>query len=87
MQGNVYVKYYYKEAAETALKEMEPLWYNGRKVRLEYCPVDDFRDARCRSYCEAKCDRGQNCNFLHLRHVPTSVKRHSVELMYEEYPE
>ena len=46
----------------------------GRRRRnpdpwLFWCAVTDFREARCRSYDEATCNRGGHCNFLHLMPV------------------
>jgi splicing factor U2AF subunit len=57
MVGNVYVKFYDEEDAESALTKMNGRWYGGRILRGEYSPVTDFREARCRQYDESACGR------------------------------
>ena len=37
--------------------------------------MTDFREARCRSYDEATCNRGGHCNFLHLMPVSRKLMR------------
>lgn len=75
MFGNVYVKYVQEEDAEQCLKSMSGRYYAGRLVAPEYSPVSDFREARCRQFDEGICDRGGYCNFMHLKHVPRSLRR------------
>ena len=41
----------------------------------QFCPVTDFKDARCRQYEEAVCGRGGYCNFMHLKHVPRALMK------------
>ena len=67
MVGNVYVKFYDEEDAESALTKMNGRWYGGRILRGEYSPVTDFREARCRQYDESACGRGPYCNFMHVK--------------------
>jgi len=85
--GNVYVKYYHEDSAVRAYNALEDGWYNGRKLKIEYSPVLEFRDARCRAFSEGKCNRGQDCNFLHLRHVPKALKRSCANQMYHDHPD
>jgi len=85
--GNVYVKYYHEDSSVRAFNALEDGWYNGRKLKIEYSPVTEFRDARCRAFNEGKCNRGQDCNFLHLRHVPKALKRACANQMYHDHPE
>lgn len=65
--GNVYVKFEDEEFAEAALLKMNGRYYGGRMLSCEYCPVTDFKEARCRQYDEGNCDRGPYCNFMHVR--------------------
>lgn len=42
-------------------------YYAGRVLEVEYSPVTDFREARCRQFDETKCERGGYCNFMHIK--------------------
>merc|ERR1711920_760368 len=87
MLGNVYVKYYHDEAAEKALRGLTGRFYFGKLIDAEYSPVTDFREARCRAFHETRCSRGGACRFLHIKHIPTAVKRRVAREMYDEHPE
>jgi splicing factor U2AF subunit len=52
----------------------------GRPLLVEFSPVTDFREARCRSYDEATCNRGGHCNFLHLMPVSRKLMRRLFDL-------
>lgn len=67
MIGNVYAKYEDEEDAEKALKVLDGRYYAGRPLNVEYTPVSDFSEARCRQFDEDICDRGPFCNFMHVR--------------------
>lgn len=56
MLGNVYVKYYNEQHAEKALKGLHGRFYSGRQIQVEYSPVTDFKESRCRLYTEGSCD-------------------------------
>ena len=45
----------------------------------QFCPVTDFKDARCRQYEEAVCGRGGYCNFMHLKKVSSRLQRRLVK--------
>lgn len=66
---------------------MNGKYYAGRIIYAEYCPVTDFREAKCRQYREGNCDRGGYCNFMHLKHVSKSQKKALARYMYEAYPQ
>lgn len=87
MVGNVYIKFFTEEAAEKAQMNLSKRFYGSRLIQVEYSPVTDFREARCRAFHETRCTRGGFCNFMHIKHVPKSVKRRVVRDMYEEHPE
>ena len=53
--GNVYVKYGKEEGAEGCIKGLTGRYYAGKMIVPEYCPVTDFREARCRQYDEGEC--------------------------------
>jgi len=69
LSGNAYVKFKDEEGAQAALKALEGRYYGGRIVKAEYSPVTDFREARCRPYERKECDRGDYCNFMHIRRL------------------
>ena len=77
--GNTYVQFKEEEQAEKALQSMAGRFYAGRPLLIEFSPVTDFREARCRSYDEATCNRGGHCNFLHLMPVSRKLMRRLYE--------
>ncbi|PHJ20546.1 u2 snrnp auxiliary factor small [Cystoisospora suis] len=85
--GNVYVKYTDEESANKALACLQGRFYSGKQIHAEFTPVTDFREARCRQFVDGQCRRGGYCNFMHLKHVPRSVKRKLFRKMYEDHPE
>lgn len=85
--GNVYIKYTHEDYAEKAVNELNGRFYAGKPLQIEYTPVTDFREARCRQFVEGQCRRGGYCNFMHIKHVPRTVKRKLYRRMYKKYPE
>jgi splicing factor U2AF 35 kDa subunit len=75
MIGHVYCKFRDEEEASDALQVMNGRFYDGRQMDVEFSPVTDFREARCRDYDEDACARGGFCNFLHVRPVPACLLR------------
>lgn len=75
MLGNVYLKYSREEEAEKALKALNGRFYGGRPLVVEFSPVSDFREARCRQYDEETCNRGAMCNFIHMRPLPSVIRK------------
>ena len=75
MIGHVYAKFTDEEEAADALHLMNARYYDGRKMEVEYSPVTDFREARCRDFDEDTCSRGGFCNFMHIKPVPGCLLR------------
>lgn len=50
-------------------------YYAGRPILAQFCPVTDFKDARCRQFEETSCSRGGYCNFMHLKKVSSKLQR------------
>jgi splicing factor U2AF 35 kDa subunit len=71
----VYCKFRDEEEASDALQVMNGRLYDGRQMDVEFSPVTDFREARCRDYDEDACARGGFCNFLHVKPVPACLLR------------
>lgn len=85
--GNCYIKYSTEEEAKRCMEHLNGKYYAGRIIYGEYCPVTDFREAKCRQYSDGSCERGGYCNFMHLKHVPKSFRKALFRYMYEAYPE
>lgn len=85
--GNVYIKFVTEDDAEKCLKGISGRYYAGKLIVPEYSPVTDLREARCRQYDEGNCTRGGYCNFMHLKHIPKSLKTQLFKQMYEDHPE
>ena len=75
MVGHVYAKFTDEEDASDALNIMNGRYYNGKKMEVEFSPVIDFREARCRDFDEDVCSRGGFCNFMHVKPVPPCLLR------------
>eukprot|EP00345_Euplotes_harpa_P013367 CAMPEP_0168344586 /NCGR_PEP_ID=MMETSP0213-20121227/16923_1 /TAXON_ID=151035 /ORGANISM="Euplotes harpa, Strain FSP1.4" /LENGTH=206 /DNA_ID=CAMNT_0008352393 /DNA_START=213 /DNA_END=833 /DNA_ORIENTATION=+ len=84
--GNVYVKFSSESEAKKCLEDLNGKYYTGRIIYGEYCPVTDFREAKCRQYNDGSCERGGYCNFMHLKHVSKSFRKALFRYMYEAYP-
>lgn len=70
MLGHAYCKFSEEEEAADALNVMNGRYYDGRQMEVEFSPVLDFREARCRDFDEDSCRRGGFCNFMHVKPVP-----------------
>ena len=84
MIGHLYVKFTDEEEAADALEQLQGRYYDGILLDVEYSPVTDFREARCRDFDEGTCSRSGFCNFLHCKPVPDALIR-SLEDDAEEY--
>jgi splicing factor U2AF subunit len=79
MIGHVYCKFEDEEEAADALNIMSGRYYDGKQMEVEYSPVTDFREARCRDFDEGSCARGGFCNFMHIKPVPNCLIRSLAE--------
>ena len=70
MIGHVHCKFRDEEEASDALQVMNGLHCDGRRMEVEFSPVTDFREARCRDCDEEVCARGGFCNFLNVKPIP-----------------
>ncbi|KAJ5069490.1 u2 small nuclear RNA auxiliary factor [Anaeramoeba ignava] len=85
--GHVFVRYFSEEEAENALMKLKGRYYNGVLLKPEYSPVTDFRDARCRQNdTDANgCQRGDFCNFLHIRDPSRNILRQLFKKQHKIY--
>lgn len=86
MMGNVYVKFASEEQAETCFKTLNGKFYNMNQIVVEYSPVTDFREAKCRQYHEGSCERGGYCNFIHPKFMTKQFVKDLTDQMYKEHP-
>lgn len=75
MIGHIYANFKDEEMASDALQGLQGRYFDGRLLQVEFSPVTDFREARCRDYDEEACARGGFCNFLHVKPVPIALIR------------
>jgi splicing factor U2AF subunit len=76
MVGNVYVKYEDEEDAEAAKNATNGRYYAKKLLQVEYSPVTDFREARCRQFDEGVCSRDGFCNFMHAKSISNELRKH-----------
>jgi splicing factor U2AF subunit len=84
MVGHLYAKFSDEEEAADALNVMNGRYYDGRRMEVEFSPVTDFLEARCRDFDEESCRRGGFCNFMHIKPVPMCLIRDMEEDAEEE---
>ncbi len=87
MIGNVYVKFINEDDANKAFNALNGRFYSGRVIAAEFSPVTDYREAKCRQYCEGSCDRGGYCNFMHPKHLSKEFKQQLSDQMHLEFPD
>ena len=75
MLGHVYIKFNDEEDAADCLTSFKSRFYDGRPTDIEFSPVTDFRESRCRQFDDNCCNRGGFCNFMHIRRIPPKFKR------------
>lgn len=73
--GHVYAKFQNEEQAADVMEHVNNRFYDGVLIQMEYSPVIDFREARCRDYDEDVCSRAGFCNFLHIKPIPNALIR------------
>ncbi|KAL4402834.1 spliceosomal complex protein [Malassezia pachydermatis] len=78
--GNVYARYESEDDAQRAVDGLNTRWFHQRPIFAELSPVSDFREACCRQNETNECNRGGQCNFMHLRYASPALIR---ELYHE----
>jgi splicing factor U2AF 35 kDa subunit len=75
LAGNTYVKFADEDSAKAALAAMSSRYYAGRPVMVEFSPVTELNDGRCRKFEEEVCERGDYCHFMHTRRLSDDLYR------------
>ena len=79
MVGNVYVKYEDEEDAEAAKNATNGRYYAKKLLNVEYSPVTDFKEARCRQFDEGVCSRDGFCNFMHSKSISNELRKYLLD--------
>lgn len=82
LNGNVYIQYATKDQAAKAVLLLNQEWFGERPVYCELSPVTNFHEALCRSHDTNSCNRGDHCNFMHVRRPSDAIQsllRHAQE--------
>jgi len=66
LRGNVYIMYTKKEDAMRAHKAFHGRYYAGKKLLIQFSPVVNWKSAVCGLFTRRQCERGKQCNFLHV---------------------
>lgn len=74
LNGNVYCKFKTFDGGKRAVQELNIEWFGGRPVHCDLSPVDNFADANCRAHDTNTCNRGDHCNFMHLKRPTKELK-------------
>ncbi|KAJ3429511.1 u2 small nuclear RNA auxiliary factor [Anaeramoeba flamelloides] len=85
--GHVYAKYVSDIGAARAFKALQNRWYNQTTLKPEFSTVVNFYGARCRQNDRNRngCDRGDYCNFLHIRDPSPDLLRQLYDDQQEYY--
>lgn len=67
LKGNVYVHFELQDEAQSARDSFNTRWFDERPIYCDLTHISDFRDAICRKHDARACERGDECNFLHVR--------------------
>jgi len=82
--GNTFIKYADEDEAAEALKHINGRFYAGRKIKVNFSPITDFDNARCRDYQTQSCTRGNFCNFAHFMRNPRWTANHLNQMSAQE---
>lgn len=85
--GNVYIMFSNEEESKKALTSLSNKFFLNKPLTMEYSPVTEFRDSRCRQYDDGNCNRGAFCNFMHLKYISRKFKNSLFDQMFHEHPE
>nr|CCC93504.1 unnamed protein product [Trypanosoma congolense IL3000] len=67
--GNVYIRFEDSHEALRVVRELKAKKLNNIVLLPELSPVTNFADACCKEDLEGNCERGSQCNYLHIMKV------------------
>ena len=66
LTGHVYIMFGDEDVAAEVLQKMQGRFFKGRPLVVEFSPVRDFMDSRCKRFDDQECNRAGSCNFMHI---------------------
>lgn len=84
LRGNVFIQYDSVRSAAKAQQRMNGRFYASRPLYVEFRSPITWPTAVCGLFEQSRCQKGKNCNYLHLMRNPMSKYRycHAKELQY-----
>uniref|UniRef100_A0A8D8HS53 U2 small nuclear ribonucleoprotein auxiliary factor 35 kDa subunit-related protein 1 n=1 Tax=Culex pipiens TaxID=7175 RepID=A0A8D8HS53_CULPI len=82
LRGNVFIQYDSVRSAAKAQQRMNGRFYASRQLHVEFRSPISWPAAVCGLFEQSRCQKGKNCNYLHLMRNPVIKYRycHSKEL-------
>ncbi|CDH11225.1 related to Splicing factor U2AF 23 kDa subunit [Zygosaccharomyces bailii ISA1307] len=74
LKGNVYLYYEKEQDAQDAKDAFNTRWYDERPLYSDLTHISDFREAICRKHDMGTCERGGDCNFMHVKRPSTKLR-------------
>ncbi|QLG71695.1 hypothetical protein HG535_0C00440 [Zygotorulaspora mrakii] len=74
LKGNVYLYYEREQDAQRAKDNFNTRWYDERPMYSDLTHIEDFREAICRKHDMKACERGNECNFMHVKRPSSRIK-------------
>ncbi|SCU93905.1 LAMI_0E16006g1_1 [Lachancea mirantina] len=78
LNGNVYIIFSRPQDAQAVRDSFNTRWYDSRPLYCDLSHVSGFHDAICRKHDMQACERGDECNFMHV-HRPSPALLQDLE--------
>ncbi|CUS23813.1 LAQU0S12e00606g1_1 [Lachancea quebecensis] len=85
LNGNVYLMFTNSRDANSAKDSFNTRWFNERPLYCEFSHVSDFREAICRKHDMRSCERGDECNFMHVQRPTRDLQNDLERAQWKEY--
>ncbi|KAF6160681.1 hypothetical protein GIB67_019621 [Kingdonia uniflora] len=79
------VQFKEKEQAALTLQSLQGRFYSGSPILADFSPVIDFCEATCRQFEENSCNRGNYCNFVHMKQIGRVLKKKLFDRDHGDY--
>lgn len=85
LNGNVYIMFSNAQEAQGARDSFNTRWYNERPLYCDLSHVSDFREAICRKHDMRSCERGDECNFMHVQRPTLQLLKDLEKAQWKRY--
>lgn len=85
LNGNVYIMFTRDCEAQDARDSFNTRWYDERPLYCDLSHVSDFREAVCRKHDMRSCERGGECNFMHVQRPSLNLKKDLERAQQKKY--